>query len=164
MYGFPGILIFFCHEWGDSAMIFTSDEVTRENNCRIARLVTKIGIRGNPYIILLWLLLWVLQINYHVWIVQSDGVITWFSTLLFKSNGIFFSNTKNLILKLCLSTWKIIIINTKCFARYIPDLIKFRNRVTAQWLPKVGHVRKTCCKTGIQVSHTKEIPVSATTH
>ena len=24
----------FCHEGGDSAMIFTSDEVTRENHCR----------------------------------------------------------------------------------------------------------------------------------
>ena len=49
--GFPWILIF-CLEWGDSVMIFTSDEVTREYNCRIARLVTKIDIHGNPYIIL----------------------------------------------------------------------------------------------------------------
>ena len=32
---------FFCHEWGDSAMIFTSDEVTSENHCRIASRVTK---------------------------------------------------------------------------------------------------------------------------
>ena len=31
----------FCHEWGDSAMIFTSDEVTSENHCRIASRVTK---------------------------------------------------------------------------------------------------------------------------
>ena len=31
----------FCHEWGDSAMIFTSDEVTSENHCRIAPRVTK---------------------------------------------------------------------------------------------------------------------------
>ena len=81
-------------------------------------------------------------------------------TLLFKSKWDFFSNTKNLILTLCLSTWKIISINTKCFAILIPDLIKFRNRVTAQWLPKVGDVQKTRCKTEMQVSHT----VSATTH
>ena len=32
---------FFCHEWGDSTMIFTSDEVTSENHCRIASRVTK---------------------------------------------------------------------------------------------------------------------------
>ena len=31
----------FCHEWGDSAMIFTSDEVTSENHCRIASRVTE---------------------------------------------------------------------------------------------------------------------------
>ena len=31
----------FCHEWGDSVMIFTSDEVTSENHCRIASRVTK---------------------------------------------------------------------------------------------------------------------------
>ena len=31
----------FCHSWGDSAMIFTRDFVTRENHCRIASLVTK---------------------------------------------------------------------------------------------------------------------------
>ena len=31
----------FCHEWGDSAMIFTSDEVTNENHWRIASRVTK---------------------------------------------------------------------------------------------------------------------------
>ena len=87
-----------------------------------------------------------------------------YCTLLFKSNGIFFSNTKNLIRALCLSTWKIISINTKCFGIYIPDLITFRNRATAQWLPKVGHVRKTRCQPEMQVSHTKKIPVSATTH
>ena len=34
MYELPWITIF-CHEWGDSAMIFTSDFVTRENHCRI---------------------------------------------------------------------------------------------------------------------------------
>ena len=32
---------FFCHKWGDAAMIFTSDEVTSENRCRIASRVTK---------------------------------------------------------------------------------------------------------------------------
>ena len=32
---------FCCHEWGDSAMIFTSDEVTSESHCRIASRVTK---------------------------------------------------------------------------------------------------------------------------
>ena len=32
---------FFCHEWGDSTMIFTSDDVTSENHCRIASRVTK---------------------------------------------------------------------------------------------------------------------------
>ena len=43
----------FCHEWGDSAMIFTSDEVTSENHCRIASRVTKkIAIHGNECIIL----------------------------------------------------------------------------------------------------------------
>ena len=31
----------FCHEWGNSAMIFMSDEVTSENHCRIASRVTK---------------------------------------------------------------------------------------------------------------------------
>ena len=31
----------FCHEWADSAIIFTSDEVTSENHCRIASRVTK---------------------------------------------------------------------------------------------------------------------------
>ena len=35
MHELPWITIF-CHEWGDSAMIFTSDEVTSENHCRIA--------------------------------------------------------------------------------------------------------------------------------
>ena len=34
-------------------MIFMSDKVTRENNCRIASQETKIAIYGNPYIILL---------------------------------------------------------------------------------------------------------------
>ena len=33
--------VFCCHEWGDSAMIFTSDEVTSENHCRFASRVTK---------------------------------------------------------------------------------------------------------------------------
>ena len=42
----------FCHEWGDSAMIFTSYEVTSETRCWITSWVTKIGIHGNPYIIL----------------------------------------------------------------------------------------------------------------
>ena len=27
---------FFCHDWGDSAMIFMTDEVTSQNHCRIA--------------------------------------------------------------------------------------------------------------------------------
>ena len=40
MHELPWITIF-CHEWGDSAMIFTSDEVTSENHCRIASRVTK---------------------------------------------------------------------------------------------------------------------------
>ena len=43
---------FFGHEWGDSAMIFTSDEVTSENHCRIASRVTKKVIHGNECIIL----------------------------------------------------------------------------------------------------------------
>ena len=55
-------------------------------------------------------------------------------------------------------------INTIHFTIYLPNFIKFRNRVTAQCLPKVGHVRKTRCKTEMQVSHTNEIPASATTH
>ena len=43
----------FCHEWGDSAMIFTSDEVTRENHCRIdSRVTKKFVIYGNECIIL----------------------------------------------------------------------------------------------------------------
>ena len=36
----PCILIF-CYEWGDSAMIYTNDEVTNENHCRIVSKVTK---------------------------------------------------------------------------------------------------------------------------
>ena len=40
MHELPWITIF-CHEWGDSAMIFTSDEVTNENHWRIASRVTK---------------------------------------------------------------------------------------------------------------------------
>ena len=40
----------FCHEWGDPAMIFTSDFV---NHCRIASRVTKnVFIHGNECIIL----------------------------------------------------------------------------------------------------------------
>ena len=31
----------FCHEWGDSAMIFTSDGVASENHCPVASRVTK---------------------------------------------------------------------------------------------------------------------------
>ena len=31
----------FCHEWGDSVMIFTSNQATSENHCRIASRVTK---------------------------------------------------------------------------------------------------------------------------
>ena len=52
MHELPWITIF-CHEWGDSAMIFTSDEVTSENHCRITSWVTKkIVIHGNECIIL----------------------------------------------------------------------------------------------------------------
>ena len=40
MHELPWITIF-CHEWGNSAMIVTSDEVTSENHCRIASRVTK---------------------------------------------------------------------------------------------------------------------------
>ena len=43
MHELPWITIF-CHEWGDSAMIFTSDEVTSENHCRIASRVTKTSL------------------------------------------------------------------------------------------------------------------------
>ena len=42
----------FCHSWGDSAMISTSDEVTSENHCRIASRMTKIVIRDNEYFVL----------------------------------------------------------------------------------------------------------------
>ena len=42
----------FCHEWGDSAMIFTIDEVTSENHCRITSRVTKIIIQDEECIIL----------------------------------------------------------------------------------------------------------------
>ena len=51
MHELPWITIF-CHEWGDSAMIFTSDEVTRENHCRIASRDKKIVIHSNGCIIL----------------------------------------------------------------------------------------------------------------
>ena len=52
MHELPWITIF-CHEWGDSAMIFTSDEVTSENHCRFASRVTKkFVIHGNECIIL----------------------------------------------------------------------------------------------------------------
>ena len=85
-------------------------------------------------------------------------------TLLFKSNGIFFQTQKIWYIHFVYRLEKIISIHTKCFAIYVPDLIKFRNCVTAQWLPKVRHVRKTRCKTEMQVSHTKEIPVPATTY
>ena len=37
--------------WGDSTMFFTRGEVTIENLCRIASLVTKIVFRGNECII-----------------------------------------------------------------------------------------------------------------
>ena len=40
----------FCYEWGDSAMIFTSDEVIRENHLLVPQRVTK-RIRY-PYIVL----------------------------------------------------------------------------------------------------------------
>ena len=36
-------------EWGDPAMILTSDVVTSENHCRIASHWQKIGITGNLY-------------------------------------------------------------------------------------------------------------------
>ena len=42
----------FRNEWGDLAKIFTSDEVTIENHCRIASRVIQIVIPANPYIIL----------------------------------------------------------------------------------------------------------------
>ena len=43
----------FCHEWGDSALIFMSDEVTSENHCRIpSRVTNKIVIHGSECIIL----------------------------------------------------------------------------------------------------------------
>ena len=74
-------------------------------------------------------------------------------TPLFKSNGICFSNLIKLILTLYSSSWKNTSINTKCFAIHMPDLIMFCSRIAAQWLPKVGHVRKTHCKPEMQVSH-----------
>ena len=40
IYGLPWISIF-CHEWGDSVMIFMSGKVTSENHFRIASRVTK---------------------------------------------------------------------------------------------------------------------------
>ena len=52
MYGLPWITIFW-DEWGNSAMIFMSDEVVSENHCQIVSQVTKkIIIDGNPYMIL----------------------------------------------------------------------------------------------------------------
>ena len=42
----------FGHEWGDLPMIFTSDEVTSENQWQITSRVTKIAIHGNECIIL----------------------------------------------------------------------------------------------------------------
>ena len=36
--------------------------------------------------------------------------------------------------------------------------IKFRKRITAQWLPKLGHVRKSRRKTKKQVSYTNATP------
>ena len=44
----------------DTPMIFTSDEVTRENHCRIASLVTKIGIHANTYISFISIILYIL--------------------------------------------------------------------------------------------------------
>ena len=73
-------------------------------------------------------------------------------SLMFKSNGIFFKHNKLIITHYLLS-WKITSVNMECFAIYMPDLIKFCNHVTAQWLPKVEHVRETRCKTDMQVSH-----------
>ena len=40
MYGLQWIS-FYSHEWGDPTTIFTNDEVTIENHCRIASRVTK---------------------------------------------------------------------------------------------------------------------------
>ena len=51
MHDLPYITIF-CHELGDSARVFTSDEVTSGNHCRIASPVTKNVIHGNECIIL----------------------------------------------------------------------------------------------------------------
>ena len=51
MYGWPWIPIF-CHSWGDSLIIFKSDEVMSENIYRNASLVTNNGIHDDPYIIL----------------------------------------------------------------------------------------------------------------
>ena len=41
---------FFCHEWGNSALFFTSDEVKSQNHCGIASWVTKIVIHDNECI------------------------------------------------------------------------------------------------------------------
>ena len=51
IHSLPWITIF-CHSWSDSVNIFTSDEVTRENHCRIASLVTNLAIHGNSCTIL----------------------------------------------------------------------------------------------------------------
>ena len=34
-------MIFICHSWGDLALIFTSDKVTRENHCQITLFMSK---------------------------------------------------------------------------------------------------------------------------
>ena len=51
MYGLLWIPIY-CHAWGDSVKHLKSDEVTCENHYRIPSTVTKIGMYGNPCIIL----------------------------------------------------------------------------------------------------------------
>ena len=65
MYGLLGITIF-CHEWGDSAMIFTNDEVVSENHCWITTRVTKSCYSSQTiYHFISYMLFYVLNIPTH---------------------------------------------------------------------------------------------------
>ena len=115
--------------------IFPFDDVTMDhwcyrNNQRRKKMNNRCGMEAQLF----------KQFFHSVWLTCSNvGIFV--SRLMYtpvQKWWDFFSNMIKLILTLYVSSWKIASTNTKCFAIYMPDFIKFRDRVTAQWLPKVG--------------------------
>ena len=107
-----------------------------------------------------------------IWVLSTDQNNIrnqWFSRTWWIVHSIskvirFFFKHKKAVLIFHAWTWNILNVDRKCFALYIPDLVNFRYRAPAGWMPKLGHLRKTHCETEIQMLYTNKLPASATTH